>query len=334
MFNPKNHGSEFNFWPSIADTLLAIFMVFLMLWLAEKLIFLQELEQVKTGNQILTQQFTKSEENNEALTQQFAKSAESLEDAQKTIAEIKQNAQRAMLGWQRCEGEKQVCEREKQQCEREKQWCKEIRQEKENLRKEHAKLGADLQACQQQHTQNQTAEQKIQDLLRQCQSSQIRYTHDKPPIITLSELETEEFSFPTGNAVLSSEFQAALAGKVEKLVKIKNQYGVDVIEVIGHTDGEITQRVRSNLDIELENTVKSRDISNLRYGSNADLGLMRALAVAFFLQNQPELNEVNFRVYSAAQVILPSGQLASTPNRKADKARRRIELRFTNLGSE
>ncbi|OAD22367.1 protein containing Outer membrane protein, OmpA/MotB [Candidatus Thiomargarita nelsonii] len=171
MFKPKNNDTEFNFWPSIADTLLAIFMVFLMLWLAEKLIFLQKLIN--------------------------------------------------------CEFDKA----------------------------------------------------------------------DKPPIINLPE--TLGFSFNSGHARLSEEFENLLKNDiVPKLRDIKDKHKVNVIEVIGHTDGVIAGGY-SNLDEKLENAVAKGDISGLHYGSNADLGLMRALAVALFLRKQPELSGVTFRVYSA-----------------------------------
>lgn len=296
MFKLKNNGTEFNFWPSIADTLLAIFMVFLMLWLAEKLIFLQELDHVKTGNEALTKEFGKCKDDNQSLNKNIEIATENLEDAHKRI----QSLTGAMLGWQRCKGKIQTIEKEK------------------------AKLSDYLKICNQDKSQTQY-------YLENCEKA--RYYSDKPPIITLSEGDTAKFSFPTGDAKLSSEFKATLSGKIDELVKIKSRYGVDVIEVIGHTDGELTNRRNSNLDIALENAVANRDISNLRYGSNADLGLMRALAVAFFLQEQPQLSDVKFRVYSAAQLILPNGKLADTPARQQDKTRRRIELRFTHLGN-
>ena len=43
------------------------------------------------------------------------------------------------------------------------------------------------------------------------------------------------------------------------------------------------------------------------------------------------LNNVQFRAYSAAQLYLPSGQLAFI-NRNADDNRRRIEIRFIPPG--
>ena len=77
-------------------------------------------------------------------------------------------------------------------------------------------------------------------------------------------------------------------------------------------------------------------------GSNADLGLIRALAVVKELQkaqNQTRLSrfkKVQFRAYSAAQLFLPENQGFAKKNTRKDPAtrgkRRRIEIRFAQLG--
>ncbi|RKZ38386.1 MAG: hypothetical protein DRQ49_14440 [Gammaproteobacteria bacterium] len=307
MFKPKNSDIEFNFWPSIADTLLAIFMVFLMLWLVEKIIFLHELGHVKKGNEILNQKLAKSGE-------QFAQSEEDLKLATETIDEAKQNIQTAIGYWKKCEVEKQACE-----------------EEKAKLSDEKARLSSDLKNCKQEQSQTQvdaSRTEQLRNALRQCEKG---YLCDKPPIINLQEISG--YSFNTGQAQLSEEFENRLKNDiVPELKDIKDNHNVNVIEVIGHTDG-VMAGGNSNLDGKLESAVANGDISNLRYGSNADLGLIRALAVAFFLRKQPELSGIKFRVYSAAQLILSDGKLADKPNRTKDDTRRRIELRFTHLGN-
>ena len=350
MFKPKNNGTEFNFWPSIADTLLAIFMVFLMLWLVEKIIFLQELGYVKAGNEILNQKLEKSSKELEDSNEKYAKSEEDLKKAEETIDEAKQNAQNAnnaMLRWQRCEGEKQACEKEKARLIDEKarlssdlenchQQKYQTQSDLENCNQQKYQTQSDLENCEQQQSQTQVdasrTEQQLKNALRRCESDKARYLRDKPPIIRLSKKELDVF-FKTGEGELYNEFEEQLEKIiVPKLIAYKKDYKVNLIEVIGHTDGEIAnEKGKSNLDQKLENAVARSDISDLRYGSNADLGLIRALAVAFFLRKQPELSGVKFRVYSAAQLILPDGELANKANRTKDDARRRIEIRFTNL---
>jgi outer membrane protein OmpA-like peptidoglycan-associated protein len=77
------------------------------------------------------------------------------------------------------------------------------------------------------------------------------------------------------------------------------------------------------------------ELEKLQAGSNADLGLMRALAVVQQLRNiqvkEKKLPGLSFRAYSAAQLILPSGEFAVMA-RQEDQRRRRIEIRFTRLG--
>lgn len=65
---------------------------------------------------------------------------------------------------------------------------------------------------------------------------------------------------------------------------------------------------------------------------------MRSLAVVKLLQKiqiqENKMKNVKFRPYSAAQLILPNGDLANPPEgvRESDNSRRRIEIRFTRLG--
>jgi flagellar motor protein MotB len=305
----NNNENEFNFWPSIADTLLAIFMVFLMLWLIEKIIVLQELAHVKMGNEALTQQFAESKQNNKVLSEKIA-------EAEEAINETRQNAESIMLGWQRCEGEKQACEREK-----------------EKLIEENAALRAELRNSERLKDKVQSDDLEtikgLGELLQQCESDKKRFLGDKPPIINLPE--TLGFSFNTGRAQLSADFENLLKNNiVSRLKEIKDKYQVNVIEVIGHTDG-VMARGNSNLDEKLADAVANGDLSGLSYGSNADLGLMRALAVVFFLQKQPQLNGIKFRAYSAAQLIPPNEVAGDPTYTDFDTRRRRIELRFTYL---
>ncbi len=155
---------------------------------------------------------------------------------------------------------------------------------------------------------------------------------DKPPIITLPE--ASGYRFVSGSAKLSDDFQTLLSTKIipqlENHIKV---YNVNVIEVIGHTDGQTIKSGKGNLDNELENAVYSSSveaIDTLIPASNADLGLMRALSVIKFFQleqTKGRLIGIHFRPYSAGQILLPNGQLAHV-DRNPDEERRRIELRL------
>jgi flagellar motor protein MotB len=160
----------------------------------------------------------------------------------------------------------------------------------------------------------------------------------KPPIITLPE--ASGYTFKSGSAELSGEFQEKLLTDIIPGLKvISDSFHVDVIEVIGHTDGQIVGIApeKGNIDEQLEDAANSSDttaISGLVPQSNADLGLMRALAIIKFIENKsPEWiqsRRIRFRPYSAAQLLLPDGQISKV-DRIPDAKRRRIEIRFTRL---
>lgn len=139
------------------------------------------------------------------------------------------------------------------------------------------------------------------------------------------------FKFKSGSAELNPQLKNYISTKINPQInKILQEREIDFIQIIGHTDGEGIKQ-NSNLDKTLEIVAKgTQPVSKLSAGSNADLGLMRALAVVQELQ-KTGLKNVEIRAYSAAQLYLPSGKLASV-NRQPDETRRRIEIRFIPPG--
>lgn len=278
----KRHSSEFNFWPSIADMILAAFMIFLILWFAEKLFVLNEFITIKNGMTTYEQKLNECH----GMTQEKA-------------AEVEKLTQDYSAGLWQCTRELGRCKDERDQ----------FKHERDQFRNER------------NHFQE---EEKL------CQAKLGEFRSDKPPIITLDE--AAGYSFESGSAKLSTSFEELLLNKIPDLQKIFKHYNVDVVEVIGHTDGQPILGRRSNLDEKLEHVVAGQHpVETLQYGSNADLGLMRALSVVLFLKQQPLPKTIKFRVYSAAQLILPEGDLATIRNRESNEKRRRIELRFTRL---
>jgi len=156
---------------------------------------------------------------------------------------------------------------------------------------------------------------------------------EKPPIIILSE-ESGRYSFRSGSAQIKEEFRQALWDTIIPLLdSLAQRYACDVIEVIGHTDGQpIQEQWDSNLDDSLLPFLNGEEEIQLMPGSNADLGLMRAVAVVRFLQEakrQGYLRRIRrFYPLSAGQVILPNGEWADPDDRAPDAARRRIEIRL------
>ncbi len=295
--------SEFNFWPSVADMILAVLMTFLLLWFAEKFLFLIELSDARTG---------------------MAKLVESLNQCQvdkKTVEEVKKTVEdaniqigieskKALSGMIACIAALGKSEREKEESQVRLARCQES-----------------LADCQQNQYNGEEA-------LEKCRVDLENFRCDKPPIITLEE--AKGYKFLTGKANLSEDFKELLQRKVKDIKSDLDKYKANVIEVIGHTDGQVAGG-QSNLDHKLgeviagRHSIPGRDpIDTLHYGSNADLGLMRALVVVLFLRQQQELKGVKFRVYSAAQ-ILPNGELTEELSRAENPQYRRIELRFTRL---
>ncbi|MEB3311056.1 MAG: flagellar motor protein [Snowella sp.] len=155
---------------------------------------------------------------------------------------------------------------------------------------------------------------------------------DLPPIILFPE--SSKFKFPSGRAELSPDFKSYIHSQLgQEILKITKEHNVDAIEVIGHTDGQPISGIESNLDNNLEKVnLGLLPMSKLQAASNTDLGIMRALAVVQELKNSgEEIAKLNFRAYSAGQLLLEDGSPA--PTDKADiPERRRIEIRFTKLG--
>ena len=158
---------------------------------------------------------------------------------------------------------------------------------------------------------------------------------ETPPILIIQD--SGEFKFQSGSAVLPSPLKTyirnTLVDKIEEITAGNQTYSV---EIIGHTDGQILGGGNSNLDRNLEKVANGNlPITELQPGSNADLGLMRSLAVVKELQEikaQGRLQNLQFHAYSAAQLFLPNSQGFAAVDRAQNSSRRRIEIRFSPLG--
>jgi flagellar motor protein MotB len=176
---------------------------------------------------------------------------------------------------------------------------------------------------------NETSRSQV-DVLQ----SEIKRLKSAPPVVVIQD--SGGFQFDSGSAILPSDLKKYITvDLVDRIERISQQRSLYVVEIIGHTDGQINFS-NGNLDQQLEEVAQGqRPVESLLAGSNADLGLMRALEVVKQLQTVQEqtgrLEGVQFRAYSAAQLQLPSGNFA-TANRNPDANRRRIEIRFSPLG--
>lgn len=157
--------------------------------------------------------------------------------------------------------------------------------------------------------------------------------HDWPPIISLSELDG--YNFDTGSAELSGGFKTNLRQMSKTIAGIATSYGVDVIEVIGHTDEQAMSGDSSNMDRGLQPVLaRKMDIGTLHPADNAGLGLARAISVTGILRDMPELKGFTILPMSGGQLILPGDRLTDGAQAGDVKARRRIEIRVRQRSRE
>ncbi|NQV11687.1 MAG: flagellar motor protein [Cyanobacteria bacterium] len=164
-------------------------------------------------------------------------------------------------------------------------------------------------------------------LLTVAVSSLARARNEKAPLLPLTEAES--FRFDSGSYLLSQEFKVALQKRLPEINQIIAKYQVDTVEVIGHTDGQPSGNV-SNLDGRLPKVGGQAMLSGFLAGSNADLGLLRAISVSNYLRGvlKPTGPTLTIRPYSAGSLIDTTG-LYAPADTKGRAERRRIEVRFT-----
>jgi len=200
---------------------------------------------------------------------------------------------------------------------------------------------ADLKNAQFKLTHSESREmemrKKLEDMQIPVPGPPPQKPQDDSLIFTLSENE-KDFRFSTGSAEIRAAFQEGLITRVFSKIREKSEaYGCDVLMIIGHTDESQFPAARaSNLDDSLTAVNATGNLDQLAPGSNTDLGMVRALAVAIFMrQHADQYPEVKyFLPYSAGQLIMPDRSLSSSllgPNLPGipDDSRRRIELQLT-----
>lgn len=113
-----------------------------------------------------------------------------------------------------------------------------------------------------------------------------------------------------------------------KLLAAGEDFDVDVIEVIGHTDEQAIFQKYSNLDKELLEVAKGTGaISALQPGDNAGLGLARAVSVARALAASGRLGKFRILPLSGGQLIDTNDTVAQGTGGDV-RERRRIEIRL------
>ena len=91
-----------------------------------------------------------------------------------------------------------------------------------------------------------------------------------PPVVVIQD--SGEFQFSSGSANLPKELKNYISNNlVDRIEAISQQRNFYVVEIIGHTDGQVNFNSTSNLDENLEAVARgNRNIDTLVPGSNAD----------------------------------------------------------------
>ena len=173
--------------------------------------------------------------------------------------------------------------------------------------------------------------QQLNELKVLREDTKAKGKNDLPPLIRLSE--ADGFHFQLGKSELTPEFEAFLRDKViPLLVQRKQDYDVDVIEVVGHTDlVPMTGLQASNLDMKLRDSLRGDgSVAALVPADNAGLGMSRSVAVARILLDDPRLKELKIIPLSAAQLVDLDENLDTEAgdSTSANEKRRRIEIRL------
>lgn len=165
------------------------------------------------------------------------------------------------------------------------------------------------------------APRRIQEVLRG------RGEHNWPPIIRFREADGEFFAL--GRAEITEGLAQKIKREIPTLLKQIEEYKVNVIEVIGHTDEQPVQGTTSNLDfIALKVVNEGVPAAQIVVTDNAGLGLARALAVVRVLRSDKRLDGVTILPLSAAQLTDTTGKLSDGKSAGDVKERRRIEIRL------
>ncbi len=158
-------------------------------------------------------------------------------------------------------------------------------------------------------------------------STLARAMNPKAPSINLED--SAKYRFASGSFTLTEDFRIALEKEAMPMIRRTIRcYGSDSIELVGHTDGTPAGG-SSNLDSVFSRTFSSASLRQLNAGSNADLGLLRALAVKTEIQSLlgKQGENIAYRALSAGSLIGKNGTIDPAYN-KDDRSRRRIEIRF------
>ncbi len=123
---------------------------------------------------------------------------------------------------------------------------------------------------------------------------------------------------------------------VPRLVKLSEQYGAQIVEVIGHTDGTSirdTSRLKANLDDMLGPYMAAATPTLLLPYDNVGLGISRAASVARALRTAGLPVTLGIHPMSAGYLLSPSDRYEPAARKGDDPSRRRIDIRIRRINA-
>lgn len=148
----------------------------------------------------------------------------------------------------------------------------------------------------------------------------------QPPLITLRE--SDGYSFASGSAELDAEFARRLKDEIiPQILKLSVAHKAEVVEVVGHTDGEPFER-NGDLDKKLHKGLAALADETLRPSDNVGLGLVRAISVALALRAAGLREPYVLIPLSAGPLVAPGDAVVPSSYTQGDASRRRIEIRL------
>lgn len=153
----------------------------------------------------------------------------------------------------------------------------------------------------------------------------------------------KRFLFPSLQATVPEDFERIfkLENQQDVIDALNSESNIEIIEIIGHTNN-IQVGGSSNVDINLEAIFAgTKPVRTLRFGSNCELGLARAIAIKSMLEcflatlandedcgltedGHARIRRLTYRTYSAAQWIQGATKIAESKCDSRDSARQPV----------
>ncbi|HWK95084.1 MAG TPA: hypothetical protein VNR39_06650 [Pseudolabrys sp.] len=150
-------------------------------------------------------------------------------------------------------------------------------------------------------------------------------------------MRDKEFSFSAGSSEISPDFLKRLREEtVPRLIMLSREYGAEVVEVIGHTDGTSmrdSSRIKGNLDDALGPYLNAATPTPIFAYDNVGLGIARAASVARALRMAGLPVNLHIHPLSAAYLLSPTDRYDPARPKIDDAARRRIDIRIRRFNA-